>query len=163
MRKLEMFFDYECPFCKLGYEYLADILPLPDLEVIWKPCESHPRPENHPPHSDLVLQALLFALDKGVTDEHEFHRRMYQAVASERRNVEVADTVVDIVSDLLDSDALKAALENGTYAEAQSKLNDYAYDENGVWYVPAFRMDGKKLDAAGGVGITRKQLEDFLK
>ncbi|GHU75529.1 hypothetical protein FACS1894188_06600 [Clostridia bacterium] len=163
MRKLEVFFDYECPFCKIGYEYLMELLPKhQDIEVVWRPCESHPRPENHPPHSDLVLQALLFALDVGVTDEHEFHRRMFQAVASDRRNVEVIDTVVDIVGGLVDAAALKTALTDGTCAKQQSELNDYAYSENGVWFVPAFRMEGKKLDAAGGVGVTKKQLEEFL-
>ncbi|MFP3155635.1 DsbA family protein [Lachnospiraceae bacterium ZAX-1] len=164
MRKLEIFFDYECPFCKLGYEYLMELLPKhSDIEIIWKPCEAHPRPESNSPHSDLVLQALLFALDHGVKDEHEFHRRMYQAVASERQNVEIIDTVVNIVGDLVDADALKASLKNGEYAERQSKLNDYAYNENGVWFIPAFRMGIKKLDAAGGVGVTKQQLVEFLK
>lgn len=164
MRKLEVFFDYECPYCKIGYEYLMEILPKhSDTSVVWRPCESHPRPENHPPHSDLVLQALLFALDKGVKDEHEFHRRMFKAVATERQNVENIDTVIGIVGDLADAEALRKALTDGEYAEEQSKLNSYAYEENGVWFVPSFRMDGKKLDAAGGIGVTKQQLEDFLK
>jgi hypothetical protein len=31
-----------------------------------------------------------------------------------------------------------------------------------VWVVPAFRMDGRKLDSVGGVGVTKAQLDAFM-
>jgi len=34
--------------------------------------------------------------------------------------------------------------------------------EVGVWAVPSYRMDGRKLDSIENVGITKRQLTDFL-
>jgi hypothetical protein len=41
--------------------------------------------------------------------------------------------------------------------------NDYAYEQKGVWAVPTFVCGDIRLDAVGGVGITKQQLDDFLK
>lgn len=44
--KLEMFFDYLCPYCYLTFHEFKEILPdYPRLSVIWRPCEVRPRPE----------------------------------------------------------------------------------------------------------------------
>lgn len=40
---------------------------------------------------------------------------------------------------------------------------DYAYEQSGVWAIPSYRMDGKKLDAREGVGVPKEQLKAFLK
>jgi hypothetical protein len=53
-------------------------------------------------------------------------------------------------------------MESGKYAAKVKENNDLAYDSEGVWYVPAFRMNGKKLDAKGGVGVSREELAAFL-
>jgi predicted DsbA family dithiol-disulfide isomerase len=162
MKELEVFFDFECPFCLRGYNYLQELLPkFPDIKVVWRPCEAHPEPEEHYPHSHLILQGLFFALDNNV-DINEYSNRMYQAVAIERQSVEDIKVVLNIVKGILDTDALETALRNGTYAKKQSDGNDYAYEESGVWAVPSYRMNGKKLDAVEGVGVTKAQLEDFL-
>ena len=55
--KLELFFDYICPYCYRGHRMFLELLPLyPGLEVVWRPCESHPRPENTYRHSDMAIQ-----------------------------------------------------------------------------------------------------------
>jgi hypothetical protein len=64
---------------------------------------------------------------------------------------------------LLESERLLGVLESGVLADAVLAANDYAYEQNDVWVVPAFRMDGRKLDAVGGVGITKAQLDAFMK
>ncbi|MGF7145581.1 putative DsbA family dithiol-disulfide isomerase [Anaerotaenia torta] len=44
--KLEVFFDYTCPYCYLGLHELNQILPdYPNLSVEWCPCEIHPQSE----------------------------------------------------------------------------------------------------------------------
>ena len=64
MRALEVYFDYACPYCYKGHEYLVELLPLhPDIEVVWRPCEAHPRPERYGMHSDLCIQGLFYAYD----------------------------------------------------------------------------------------------------
>ena len=46
--------------------------------------------------------------------------------------------------------------------KAVPAANCYAYAQSGVWAVPAYRMEGRKLDSLEGVGITKAQLEAFL-
>jgi predicted DsbA family dithiol-disulfide isomerase len=160
--KLEVFFDYVCPFCQQGHKNLAELLPeYPELELVWKPCEVHPRPESHGMHSDLALQAMFFAAETGA-DIWAFHERLYALAAGRQVNFEDADALAAAVADLLDADALRAALAGGVYAEIQRAGNDYAYEESGVWALPSYRMDGEKLDSVEGVGVPKEKLKAFL-
>jgi predicted DsbA family dithiol-disulfide isomerase len=95
------------------------------------------------------------------------HSALFQAVATERQNVEDPAVLTNIVKGLVDPVKFRAMLDSGNYAKQIEENNDLAYEKSGVWFVPAFRMisgpeTGKKLDAAGGVGIFREQLNDYL-
>ncbi len=160
--KLEFFFDYACPYCLKGYEHLVELAPLyPHIEIVWRPCEAHPRPDRHGPHSDLCIQGLFYALEHGV-DVWQYHERMYRAALTERLSIEEIDTLADCVKGLMDADDFRAALQNGDYQQAQQDANQYAFATSGVWVVPACRMNGKQLDARENIGITKKQLTDFM-
>lgn len=162
MHKLEVFFDYACPYCLRGHEYLTELLPgYPNIEVVWCPCEAHPRPDRYGPHSDLCIQGMFFALEHGV-DIWAYHDRMYQAALKERIDIENIDTLIEYVCDLLDADKYGAALRNGVYTQQLQDANDYAYGRNKVWAVPSYRMDGRKLDSIENIGVTKKQLEEFM-
>jgi len=162
MKRLQVFYDYECPFCKKGYEYLMEeIKSRPEIDIEWRPIESHPLPEDHPPHTYLAGRCYYIAKEFGA-DMPSFHAAMYQAVAIERRDVEKPEVLCDILKGILDADKLRAALVSGKYAEQIDENNDLAYEKSGVWFVPAFRMNGDKLDAKGGVGITPAELREFL-
>ncbi|MDR2570424.1 MAG: DsbA family protein [Oscillospiraceae bacterium] len=163
MRKMEMFFDYACPYCLTGHEYLLEELPKhTDIEVIWRPCEAHPRPEEYERYSDLCVEGLLYAIEKNV-DIWEFHMRMYYAACRDGVDIENADALAAAFEGFLDSADMAEALKSRKYEKAVLEANDYAFEENDVWFIPAFRMDGKKLDAEGGVGITKEQLAKFMK
>ncbi|MDR2160256.1 MAG: DsbA family protein [Treponema sp.] len=162
MKKLQVFFDYECPYCKRGYEYFTELAENhPEIAVEWRPIESHPRPEDHPPHTDLACAAYYAAVELGA-DMKKFFAAMFQAVAVERRNVEKAEVLTGIVKDIVDADRFRAIIESGKYAKQVEENNDLAYEKSGVWFVPAFRMEGKKLDAKGGAGVSREELREFL-
>ena len=159
---LQFFFDYECPYCKTGYEYLMEqIVDHPDIEVEWIPIEAHPRPENSHPHTDLACQGFYIAKELGA-DMGAFHAAIYQAVAIEKQNVEKPEVLCTILKSIVDTGKFRAILNSGKYAKQVKINNDLAYEKSGVWYVPAFRMNGKKLDAKGGAGITPKELKEFL-
>jgi predicted DsbA family dithiol-disulfide isomerase len=168
MTKIRFFYDYECPFCKKGYEYLREFTgDDPEIEIEWRPIEAHPRPEDHPPHTDLACQSYYIAKELGA-DMPKFHAAMFQAVAVERRNVEKSEVLCQILKDLADPGKFKALLESGKYAKQVDENNDLAYEKSGVWFVPAFRTEGpggseKKLDAEGGRGVSREAVRDFLK
>ena len=163
MRKVEIFFDYACPYCLRGNEFLKELLPQhPDIEVVWRPCEAHPRPERYGLHSDLCIQGMLYAREQGA-DLWEYHARMYEAAVKDRVNIEDPEVIAGRVHGLLDPAALLGALQSGGYTKAVADGNDYAYEQSGVWAVPAYRMDGKKLDSVENVGVTKQQLAEFLK
>lgn len=163
IRTLEIFYDFACPYCLRGHEYLAELLPnYPDVEIAWRPCEAHPRPERYGLHSDLCIQGLFYAQEQRV-DLWDYHARMYAAAVKERVNIEDTEVLAGRVHGLMDPAAFLAALQSGVYAKAVSDGNDYAYEQSGVWAVPAYRMNGKKLDAVENVGVTKQQLADFLK
>ena len=162
MRRLEVFFDYACPYCLKGHGYLLELLPLyKDIEVVWRPCEAHPRPERYGLHSDLCIQGMFYALEKGA-DIWEYHQRMYNAALKERVNIEDPDVLAGRVHGLLDPGAFLKALQDGKYEKAVAEANSYAYDASGVWVVPAYRLDGRKLDSIENVGVSKHQLAEFL-
>jgi predicted DsbA family dithiol-disulfide isomerase len=167
MKKLQIFYDYECPYCKRGYEYFLEYTKSqPDFEIEWRPVEAHPRPEAHPPHTDLACQSYYIARELGA-DMTAFHAVMFKAVAVERQNVEKPEVLANILKGIVDGEKFLAILKSGKYAKQIDENNDLAYEKSGVWFVPAFRMFQDesltgKLDAQGGIGVNPKELQEFL-
>ena len=162
MHKLEVFFDYLCPFCLKGHEYLLELYPsYPQIEIVWCPCEAHPRPEERSRHSDLCIRGMFFAQDHGV-DIWAYHERMYTVAIKDKLDIGSIDVLAESVKDLLDADAFRRSLQNGDYAQKQLDGNTYAFKRSGVWAVPSYRMNGLKLDSIEGVGITKEQLKALL-
>jgi len=163
MAIMQVFYDYECPYSKKGYEYLMEqIGNFPEIKVEWRPIEAHPLPENSYPHTHLACQSFYAAKEMGV-NINKFHAAMYQAVAIEHKNVERPEVLCEILKDILDVSVFRAILDSGKYAKQVDENNDLAYEKSGVWYLPAFRMNGRKLDAKGGAGIAPQELRAFLK
>jgi predicted DsbA family dithiol-disulfide isomerase len=163
MREMQFFYDYECPYCKIGYEYLLEQIDShSDIQIEWRPIESHPLPEDHPPHTYLACQSYYIAKELGA-DMSVFHKVMFQAVSIERKSVDNPDVLCDVLKDIVDVKKFREILDSEKYAKQIDENNDLAYEKSGVWYVPAFRMDGKKLDAKGGIGIRPEELRSFLK
>ena len=162
MTSLEVFFDYACPYCLSGHQILLELLPdFPHVSVVWRPCESHPRPERFGMHSDLLIQGMYFAADHGA-NLLAYHQRAYDLILKRRADVERADVVAAGFADLLDTDALYKALTAGQYSGILQDANDYAFERSGVWVVPAYRMNGRRLDSIEDEYITKAQLEAFL-
>ena len=162
MKKIQVFYDYECPYCRKGYEALSELLPqYPEIETEWRPIESHPRPEEHRPHTDLCVQSYYIAVETGA-DISKFHAAMFKAVSGERLNVEKPEVLAEILKEIINREKFIKILESGKYAKKVTENNDLAYEKEGVWYVPAFRCGKLKLDAGGGAGVTRDEVRQFL-
>ncbi len=162
MNMLEVFFDYACPFCLKGHGYLKELIAsYPEIKIVWRPCEAHPRPESYGRHSDLCIQGMFFAQAHGV-ELWTYHDRMYKAAVRDRIDIEDVHALADRVKDILDTDVFIKALQSGDYAKVQLDSNDYAYKKNDIWAVPSYRMHGLKLDSTEGVGITKLQLAALM-
>jgi len=146
-----------------GHEYLLGLIPeFPEIKIVWRPCEAHPRPESHGPHSDLMIMGMFCAVEAGA-DILAYHKLMYDAVHKDKINIERAAALSEYAAPLLDAVKFKEALENRVYAAELDAANDHAYEKSGVWYIPAFRMNGKKLDSVGGSGVTAADLAAFMR
>ena len=162
MPKLEVFFDYICPYCLLGHEYLLELLPqYPGHEIEWRPCESHPRPEQHGRHSDLCARGMFFALEQGA-DLIEYHRRVYQAALTERANVEDLNVMLAATEGLLDQKKLREALAGNQYVDRLLENNQLAWVQYDFPAVPSYRLNGELLKSTPGVGVSKEQLAAFL-
>ena len=163
MKTMLFFYAYECPFCKIGYEYLIEqIKNRPEIEIDWRPIELHPLPENYHPRTHLACQSYYIAKELGA-DMDAFHAAMFRAFAMEQQNAEKPEILCKILTGIVDAGKYRAMLDSGKYAKQVDENNHLAYEKSGVWYVPAFRMDGKKLDSKGGAGIKPGDLRSFLK
>ena len=138
----------------------------PNAEILWKPIEAHPRHEepDHRPYVDLIVQGCLFIQETGG-DEYVFTQRVYKAHYEENLNVEDVSVLVKCAAEsgVAEITAFEAALKNATYRKAMLDANDYAYEQKGVWAVPTFVCGDIRLDAVGGIGISKQQLDEFLK
>jgi predicted DsbA family dithiol-disulfide isomerase len=155
------FYDYACPYCLRGHQSLVEqIGNYPDIEIEWKPCEAHPEPEPGP-HSGLLVHGFAFAQEHGV-DVWKYHEKAYAACLKDRINYESVETLANYFQEILDKDAFIKEVGSGKYKSVQDGNNDLAYEQSGVWAVPAFRMNGNKLDAVEGIGVSPSKLKDFL-
>lgn len=160
--KLEVFFDYACPYCYKAHRHLTELMPdYPDIDIVWNPCEAHPRPDRYGPHSDLCIQGYFYAVENGA-DIWAYHDRMYRAALKEHVNIEDINVLSEFVQDLVDADDFRRVLHQGIYRRALVEANMLAFERSGVWVVPAYRLGGRKLDAVEDVGISKEQLRDFL-
>lgn len=162
--KLEVFFDYACPYCLTGLEILKKLIrEHQDIEIVWQPCESHPRPERYGVHSDLAIQGLYYALEHGF-DAWAYHNRIFKAIFEERLDVENADVLSECVKELgINADDYKNALENGKYLQIQKDNNRYAWEINGLHAVPSYKMNGERLNSRDGRPVSESRLAEFLK
>jgi len=137
----------------------------PNIEILWKPIEAHPRHEepDHRPYVDLIVQGCLYIQETGG-NELAFTNRVYKAHFEENLNVEDISVLAKCAaqSGVADVDAFEAALRSASFEKAMLDANDYAYEQKGVWAVPTFVCGDVRLDAVGGVGITKQELDMFF-
>ena len=161
MPKFQFFYDYLCPHCKTGYEIMMALLPdFPNVEVECIPVELSPRPMANP-----YIQAFYIAQELGA-DMDKFQNTLFQKASIENQNVRSIKVLSDILEKIINKEKLLEILESGKYAPKVAENNDLAYEKDDIWFLPAFRVPGKKdapkLDAKGGVGISREELKEFL-
>jgi len=163
MSKLEVFFDYTCPFCLKGHENLVGLLPkYPGLEIEWRPCEIHPRPEPCDRHSDLCARGMYFALESGA-DVMEYHRRIYRAAVTDHADIEDLSVLSGYMEGLLNRERFEQALSGDQYADKLSENTRLTWDEYDFPAVPSYRMGEDLLKSIPIVGVTQKRLAAFLK
>lgn len=147
MKKVEVFFDFNCPYCYKGHQSFVELLKeKPDLEVIWHPCEiSVYKDPSVDTNADLSLQAMLFAMEHKI-DLVSFQEKVYTMIFVDKLDTHNIKTLVNALTGFLDTEALHQALESGKYLEQLKEKNHFAFKETGVHVVPTYRTDGGFLE-----------------
>ena len=147
MKKVEVFFDYNCPYCLKGHNSLVELVSdKPGLEIIWHPCEIYERPQNYPgmKHTDICIQGMFFAVQSGI-DLWHYHKKVYDMIFNDHVNVEDIDAFANAFEGFTEAEALRQALKSGVYANDLKEANTYAFKVVGVEIVPTYRVDGGRL------------------
>jgi len=162
MNQLEVFFDYACPFCYTGHEYLKEITEeYPQLQIVWCPCEAHPRPEKYGPHSDLCIRGMFYAADCGI-DLWKYHDLMYKAALGAKYDIEKPDILAEVVSEIFEPKTFSEILKSEKYKNELIAANQRAWEEMEFSAVPSFIMNGEKLESVENIGVTKNRLKSFI-
>ena len=164
MKKIEVYFDYLCPYCYEGHKNLKKLLPShPDVEIVWMPCEAHPRPEVSKIYSDIAMMGFFFLRDNGG-DLDRYNDAVYEANFEKRLAIDDHDLLAAIAKDCgADEDAFRAALSDGRYNEEVFAANRKAWGDMGWEAVPSYAAeDGRTVGSRGGILVPYDELNKFL-
>lgn len=161
--KLELFFDYACPYCYRGHKNLLELLPqFPDLDIAWKPCESHPRPESYGPHSDLAIQGMYY-LQEHKKDLMAYHIHVYEALFQHGLNISDPDVLAQCAkgsgADLHD---FAKAIAGSRYETQVLQGNHEAWSQRRLSAVPSYCLGSRFLGSHDGVMVSKQELYQFL-
>lgn len=160
-KKLEVFYDYTCPYCYKGLNELRQLMSEhPRIELDFMPCEAHPRPEFAKVHSDLAAALAYFLKDEGL-DVDTYNKNIYNAHFEEKLRIDDIDMLCEIAEKLgTDKEKTKEILVSGKYADKVISANELAWGELSFQAVPSYRYNGKTAGSFGGKLISK---EDILK
>ena len=146
MNKIEMFFDYHCPYCLKGYNQLKEFLnDKPDTEIVWHPCEIEIYKKSSgyggSRRTNLSMQGMFFVSDNSL-NIWKYHDMVYDFIFNTNKNIEDIDVFVSSFNDFLDTGAFKKAAAEGVYKNRIDEANTFAFKTTRCHVVPTFRVDG---------------------
>ncbi len=162
-KQVEAVFDFLCPYCYRGITQFIDILPdYPDVEIIWRPCESHPRPETASQYSDMATAAFFYLRDAGG-DLPAFIDKVYKAWFEDKKRIDDVELLSDIAAECGgDKEEALQALNSGRYADEVDKANIYAWEELQLEAVPSYISGDKRALSAGGVLVPIEEVKILM-
>jgi predicted DsbA family dithiol-disulfide isomerase len=96
------------------------------------------------PYTRLAFEGWFFACDHGKGDE--YNDSVYKAYFIDEKNIGDVEVLTALAENVgLDGAAFRAALENGTYTEAEKAAIDYARNELQPKGVPTIYINGEKV------------------
>lgn len=160
---IELFFDYACPYCYKGHKNLLDLLEsYPQLDITWRPCEAHPRPEHTSIHSDMTIQGMYYIRDH-QGDIWKYHELAYEAVFENHSDISDLDNLAAMAAQCkVNPDDFKKSLLENRYATEVTDGNYYAWGEKGLNAVPSYLSGSHFIGSHDGVLVTKHELDEFL-
>ena len=164
MKKVDVYFDFLCPYCKKGILDLVSIMTdSGDLQANWIPCEAHPCPEISRQYTDLCSEAYYSTVENGGNGT-EFVLKVYEAGLGEGKRIDDPALLTDLAA-LCGADAEKVSVDLKTrrFNAQILKNNDTAWEDLGYLAVPDYRAGDRELKSMPGCMISEEELRSFLK
>ncbi len=114
------------------------------------------------PTSRKALEATEFAREAGEVEFERFHHRVFGAYFGEGRNIGLPDVLCELAVECgLDAEALRAALDAGTYGERVEGATRWA-KEAGIHTTPTFLIGEEyALEGAQEQQVFRQAMEQI--
>lgn len=164
MKKVEVYFDYTCPYCNQGIGEFFEILErLPEVEVDWIPAEVSPYPEEVPVHTDKAIQVMYSVKEQGG-DVNLFQKLMFEDCFEKELKIDDPEVLTDAAVQCgADKDQVLKDLEEKKFVQQVCDNGMKAWEELELEAVPSYRIGEEILGSAGGVLVDKDELEVFIK
>lgn len=164
MKKLEVYFDYLCPYCYRGHQNLKEaVKEFPPAEIVWQPCEAHPRPEPAKVYSDRAIQGMYLVQELGG-DLWRYHDAVYSAVFEHGLRIDAVEVLAGCAKQAgVEECGFLEGMQAGRFREKAEEGNRRAWGEMAWEAVPSYRTGEKKLGSRGGILVSLEELKQFLK
>ena len=163
MKKLEVYYDYLCPYCYRGHQYLIPLVEkYPDLEIVWRPCEANPRPEFADVHSDLAIAGLYYLEDIGG-DTDAYNELVYAAKYDHGQRLDDIFVLCGLAEMCgADWEEFEKAIQSEEYAARVRAANEYAWNTLGWSAIPSYVCGKRGIGSEPGVLVTFEELDTFI-
>ena len=149
MKKLEVYFDYACPYCYKGLQELSSLLKkYPDTKVEYIPCEA---------------QVACYLQERGL-DIAKYNDLVYHAHFVEKRRIDDPALLCEFVS-LCGADAsdVSSSLKENVYANQVVANNKRVWETLAFEAVPSYRFGDKIAASGGGLLVDIHEVEELIK
>lgn len=164
--KLQIYFDYLCPYCEAGWRRWRALLPgFPQIIPQWHPCEAHPRKYEslYGRHSDFATKGMLYIQEIGG-DTTRYNDLVFTAAWEKKSDIEDLAVLAECAAECgVETAAFLAAVQSTQYDEALEATNRHAWVTRKLSAVPSFETEtGALLVAQPGIGVSEEALRAFL-
>lgn len=113
------------------------------------------------PYTGLAFEGFHFAAAKGKGEA--YNDRIFRAFFQESQNIGEVDVLTKLAGEIgLDEAGFRAALQAGTYRDAQREALQHAFEEARITAVPTFMIGEERLQGAVGKDVFEQVIEKEL-
>lgn len=144
--RLEIFFDYTCPYCCKGLKELKELQKkYQDIIFDFYPCEAHPKPEIVKVYSDLAAAVAYLLKDRGI-DLNNYNDLIYSAYFDKHEDIGDINIISEYAKQFnLNDNDIKLIYDK--YLDIVKETNNLVWNELKFDAVPSYRL-GQKIKAS---------------
>lgn len=161
--KLEIFYDYTCPFCYKGLKEFLELLPdYENVRIDFLPCEIKPDGGFWTVPTKRASQIAYYLKDAGLNIE-KYNDLVFYHHFEKKNNINDVQLLAKLASESgAEYEKAIEVLENNAYALEVEHTNKLVWQELKLPAVPAYRLGNIVQASSGGLLISRTKLIELL-